>query len=74
MPLLLEVDNLCKKFGGLLATANLSFGGRFRIEIAEGPRAAIKDNQDVVDAYLGKAVDYSDLRRPEESKLTRDPR
>jgi ABC-type branched-subunit amino acid transport system ATPase component len=73
MSLLLEVDNLCKGFGGLLAIANLSFGG-FRIEIAEGPPAAIKDNQDVVDAYLGEAVDYSDLRRPEESKLTRDPR
>lgn len=34
-------------------------------KIAEGPPAAIKDNQDVVDAYLGEAIDYSDLRRPE---------
>ncbi len=32
-------------------------------KIAEGPPAAIKDNSDVVDAYLGEAIDYSDLRR-----------
>jgi ABC-type uncharacterized transport system ATPase subunit len=43
-------------------------------KIAEGPPAAIKDNQDVVDAYLGEAIDYSALRRPEESKLTEDLR
>jgi branched-chain amino acid transport system ATP-binding protein len=41
-------------------------------KIAEGPPAAIKDNQDVVDAYLGEAIDYSDLRRPPESRLTSD--
>jgi branched-chain amino acid transport system ATP-binding protein len=32
-------------------------------KIAEGPPDAIKDNQDVIDAYLGEAIDYSDLRR-----------
>jgi branched-chain amino acid transport system ATP-binding protein len=32
--------------------------------IAEGPPSAIKDNQEVIDAYLGEAIDYSDLRRP----------
>ena len=36
-------------------------------KIAEGPPGAIKDNQDVIDAYLGEAVDYSDLARPDES-------
>jgi branched-chain amino acid transport system ATP-binding protein len=36
-------------------------------KIAEGPPASVKDNQDVVDAYLGEAVDYSDLRRPDKS-------
>jgi branched-chain amino acid transport system ATP-binding protein len=41
-------------------------------KIAEGPPATIKDNQDVVDAYLGEAIDYSDLRRPPESRLTSD--
>lgn len=41
-------------------------------KIAEGPPAAIKDNQDVVDAYLGEAIDYSDLRRRRESRLTTD--
>ncbi len=34
-------------------------------KIAEGPPEGIKDNQAVVDAYLGKAIDYSDLRRLE---------
>jgi branched-chain amino acid transport system ATP-binding protein len=34
-------------------------------KIAEGPPVAVKDNQDVVDAYLGEAIDYSDLRRPD---------
>ena len=34
-------------------------------KIAEGPPSVIKDNPDVVDAYLGEAIDYSDLRRPE---------
>jgi branched-chain amino acid transport system ATP-binding protein len=34
-------------------------------KIAEGPPSAIKDNPHVVDAYLGEAIDYSDLRRPE---------
>jgi branched-chain amino acid transport system ATP-binding protein len=32
-------------------------------KIAEGLPGAIKDNQDVIDAYLGEAIDYSDLRR-----------
>jgi branched-chain amino acid transport system ATP-binding protein len=32
--------------------------------IAEGPPSEIKDNQEVIDAYLGEAIDYSDLRRP----------
>ncbi len=32
-------------------------------KIAEGPPTAIKDNPEVIDAYLGKAIDYSDLRR-----------
>jgi len=41
-------------------------------KIAEGPPHAVKDNQDVVDAYLGEAIDYSDLRRPGGSRLTRD--
>jgi branched-chain amino acid transport system ATP-binding protein len=41
-------------------------------KIAEGPPHAIKDNQDVVDAYLGEAIDYSDLRRPDGSRLTTD--
>jgi len=39
-------------------------------KIAEGPPASVKDNQDVVDAYLGEAIDYSDLRRPDKSRLT----
>jgi branched-chain amino acid transport system ATP-binding protein len=32
-------------------------------KIAEGPPVAIKENQEVIDAYLGKAIDYSDLTR-----------
>ena len=39
-------------------------------KIAEGPPASVKDNQEVVDAYLGEAIDYSDLRRPDKSALT----
>jgi branched-chain amino acid transport system ATP-binding protein len=39
-------------------------------KIAEGPPASVKDNQEVVDAYLGEAIDYSDLKRPEKSQLT----
>ena len=38
-------------------------------KIAEGPPGAVKDNQDVIDAYLGEAIDYSDLRRQRESTL-----
>jgi len=38
-------------------------------KIAEGPPGAIKDNQDVIDAYLGEAIDYSDLRRQGETWL-----
>ena len=34
-------------------------------KIAEAAPAQIKDNQDVIDAYLGEAIDYSDLRRSE---------
>jgi branched-chain amino acid transport system ATP-binding protein len=32
-------------------------------KIAEGPPGVIKENQDVIDAYLGEAIDYSDLGR-----------
>jgi len=32
-------------------------------KIAEGPPGAIKDNRDVIDAYLGEAIDYSGLAR-----------
>ena len=39
-------------------------------KIAEGPPASVKDNQEVVDAYLGEAIDYSDLKRPDKSRLT----
>lgn len=41
-------------------------------KIAEGPPGEIKDNPDVVDAYLGQAIDYSDLRRPERNGLETD--
>jgi branched-chain amino acid transport system ATP-binding protein len=36
-------------------------------KIAEGPPERVKDNREVVDAYLGEAIDYSDLRRAEKS-------
>lgn len=39
-------------------------------KIAEGPPALVKDNQAVVDAYLGEAIDYTDLRRRDKSQLT----
>ncbi|MBE9581438.1 MAG: ABC transporter ATP-binding protein [Proteobacteria bacterium] len=39
-------------------------------KIAEGYPHAIKDNQDVIDAYLGEAIDYSDLRRAAGSRFT----
>lgn len=34
-------------------------------KIAEAPPGAIKDDQEVIDAYLGQAMDYSDLARPQ---------
>ncbi|MBW2107525.1 MAG: ABC transporter ATP-binding protein [Deltaproteobacteria bacterium] len=40
-------------------------------KIAEAPPSAIKDDQDVIDAYLGQAMDYSDLARPQ--PLARQP-
>ena len=39
-------------------------------KIAEGPPRAIKENHDVIDAYLGEAIDYSDLGRPSKTPLT----
>lgn len=39
-------------------------------KIAEGPPNVIKDNQDVIDAYLGEAIDYSDLSRPGKAEST----
>ena len=36
-------------------------------KIAEGPPDVIKDNQDVIDAYLGEAIDYSDLGRSDQA-------
>lgn len=40
-------------------------------KIAEGPPNVIKDNKDVIDAYLGEAIDYSDLSRPGKAESTR---
>lgn len=42
-------------------------------KIAEGPPGVIKENQAVIDAYLGEAIDYSDLHRPDKFPLRSRP-
>jgi ABC-type branched-subunit amino acid transport system ATPase component len=59
--------------GRHVRTRSELFAVGFRLRAMRQEEQRIRDS-----AYLGEAIDYSDdysdLRRPEESKLTRDPR